>query len=469
MNQRFLGRVNPSVTKGDVMNPVERRSVFSLAGIYSLRMLGLFLILPVFALYAEHLDGVTPMLIGLALGAYGLTMALLQIPFGMLSDCIGRKPVITAGLLIFAIGSVVAASSHDIWGVIIGRALQGAGAIAAAMMALLADLTREEVRTKATAMIGMSIGMSFTVSLILGPWLDAAIGINGIFWLTAILAVGAIVVLHTMIPTPEHSGIHRDAETIPAQLGSALRNIELLRLDFGILILHSIMTAMFIALPFVLRDNLDLPSLHHSWVYLPILVLAMALMIPMVIIAEKRKQMKPVFLSGIALIAVSAAVLAAAHSGWTGVIAGLLLFFIAYNVLEATLPSLVSRIAPVDGKGTAMGVYSTSQFLGAFVGGAGGGVLLDQFGVNGIFIACSIAALFWLGLAFGMASPRIRSAMIMAVDPARSGDAASLEAQLLQLNGVAEARIAVDENVAYLRVEKEHFDADQAKAVLQPR
>jgi len=449
------------------MNSAERRSVFSLAGIYSLRMLGLFLILPVFALYAEHLDGVTPMLIGLALGAYGLTMALLQIPFGMLSDRIGRKPVITAGLIIFAIGSVVAASSHDIWGVIFGRALQGAGAIAAAMMALLADLTREEIRTKATAMIGMSIGMSFTVSLILGPWLDAAIGVNGIFWLTAVLAVGAIVVLHTAIPTPEHSSIHRDAETIPAQLGAALRNIELLRLDIGILILHSIMTAMFIALPFVLRDQLHLPSLHHSWVYLPILVVAMALMVPMVIIAEKRKKLKPVFLAAIALIAVSAAVLSMTHSGWIGVITGLLLFFIAYNVLEATLPSLVSRIAPVDGKGTAMGVYSTSQFLGAFVGGAGGGMLLGHFGVTGIFVACSLGAILWLGLAYGMTPPRMLSATMMAVDPSRIGDAKALEASLLQLAGVAEVRVIAEEKVAYLRLEKEHFDPEAAKALLQ--
>jgi len=449
------------------MNTIERRSIFSLAGIYSLRMLGLFLILPVFALYAEHLDGVTPMLIGLALGAYGLTMALLQIPFGMLSDRIGRKPVITVGLIIFAIGSVVAAMSDDIWGVIIGRALQGAGAIAAALMALLADLTREEIRTKATAMIGMSIGISFTVSLILGPWLGAVIGVNGIFWVTAVLAVGAIVVLHTVIPTPDHSSIHRDAETIPSQLGAALRNIELLRLDIGILVLHGIMTAMFIALPFVLRDQLSLPVLHHSWVYLPILLVAIGLMVPLVIIAEKRKKLKEVFVSAIAMIAASSVLLAFSHTGWIGVISGLLLFFIAYNVLEATLPSLVSRIAPVDGKGTAMGVYSTSQFLGAFFGGTGGGILLGLYGVTGIFIACAMGALIWLVLAIGMVPPRMRSVMIMAVDPDRAADAKSLEAQLLQLAGISEARIAVDENVAYLRVEKEHFDADAAKALLQ--
>ncbi|MDX8409841.1 MAG: MFS transporter [Mariprofundales bacterium] len=449
------------------MTPIEKRSVFSLAGIYSLRMLGLFLILPVFALYAENLDGVTPTLIGLALGAYGLTMALLQIPFGMLSDRIGRKPVITIGLIIFAIGSVVAASSHDIWGVILGRALQGAGAIAAAMMALLADLTREEIRTKATAMIGMSIGFSFTISLILGPWLDGAIGVNGIFWLTAVLAIGAIVLLHTAIPTPAHSGIHRDAETIPAQLGAALHNIELLRLDIGILVLHAIMTAMFIALPFVLRDQLQLPTLHHSWVYLPTLLIAMAIMVPMVIVAEKKKKLKPVFLSAIVLIAASAALLALAHSGWIGVASGLLLFFIAYNVLEATLPSLVSRIAPIDGKGTAMGVYSTSQFLGAFVGGAGGGMLLGAFGVTGIFTACAIGALLWLGLAVGMTPPQMRSAMMLAVNPQRAQQGTQLEQQLLQVKGIHEARVVAEEAVAYLRVEKDVFDAKAAKALVE--
>ncbi|MDX8412519.1 MAG: MFS transporter [Mariprofundales bacterium] len=448
------------------MTPIEKRSVTSLAAIYGLRMLGLFLILPVFALYAEHLDGVTPTLIGLALGAYGLTMALLQIPFGMLSDRIGRKKVITIGLIIFAIGSVIAASSHDIWGVILGRAIQGAGAIAAAMMALLADVTREEVRTKATAMVGMTIGMSFTLSLILGPWLDGAIGVNGIFWLTAVLAVGAIVVLHTAVPTPDHNKIHRDAETIPSQLGVALRNFELLRLDIGILVLHAIMTAMFIALPFVLRDQLQLPVLHHSWVYLPILLVAIGLMVPMVIIAEKKKKMKPVFLAAIALIAASTALLALAHSGWAGVISGLLLFFIAYNVLEATLPSLVSRIAPVDGKGTAMGVYSTSQFLGAFIGGAGGGLLLANFGVTGIFIACSVGAVLWLGLAVRMVPPQMRSLMMLAVNPARIGDDDALERQLLAVAGVSEVRIVRDEAVAYLRVEKNTFNVDEAKALL---
>jgi len=448
------------------MTPIEKRSVTSLAAIYGLRMMGLFLILPVFALYAEHLDGVTPTLIGLALGAYGLTMALLQIPFGMLSDRIGRKKVITIGLIIFAIGSVIAASSHDIWGVILGRAIQGAGAIAAAMMALLADLTREEVRTKATAMVGMTIGMSFTLSLILGPWLDAAIGVNGIFWLTAVLAVGAIVVLHTAIPNPDHNTIHRDAETIPSQLGAALRNFELLRLDIGILVLHAIMTAMFIALPFVLRDQLQLPVLHHSWVYLPILLVAIGLMVPMVIIAEKKKKMKPVFLIAIVLIAASTALLALSHSGWVGVISGLLLFFIAYNVLEATLPSLVSRIAPVDGKGTAMGVYSTSQFLGAFIGGAGGGLLLANFGVTGIFIACTVGALLWLGLAVGMVPPQMRSLMMLAVNPAHIDDGDALEKQLLALAGVSEVRIVRDEAVAYLRVEKNEFNADEAKALL---
>ena len=238
------------------MNSAERSSVFSIAGIYGLRMLGLFLILPVFALYAEGLEGVTPTTIGLALGIYGFTMAMLQIPFGWLSDRIGRKPVIAGGLLIFAIGSVVAAMADSIWMVIVGRALQGSGAIAAAMMALLADLTREEVRTKAMAVVGMTIGMSFTVALIAGPMLSVWVGVDGIFWLTAILALLSIAVLYLLVPGPDHLSMHRDVEAVPGEFGRILKDRQLLRLDFGIMILHGIIMSLFIGLPFVLRDQI---------------------------------------------------------------------------------------------------------------------------------------------------------------------------------------------------------------------
>ncbi|MES9889391.1 MAG: MFS transporter, partial [Candidatus Sedimenticola sp. 6PFRAG1] len=236
------------------MSPIESRAAFSLAGIFSLRMMGLFMILPVFALYAEQLQGVTPLLIGVAIGAYGLTQALLQIPFGMLSDHIGRKPVIIGGLLIFALGSVVAAMADSIWGVILGRALQGSGAIAAAVMALAADLTREQNRTKAMAVIGLSIGMAFAVSLVLGPILNAVIGVPGIFWLTAVLAISGIGIVLKLVPDPRESHFHRDTEPVPSMFGKVLRDTNLLRLDFGIFVLHMILTATFIAMPLALRD-----------------------------------------------------------------------------------------------------------------------------------------------------------------------------------------------------------------------
>ena len=236
------------------MSATEKRATFSLAGIYALRMLGLFLIMPVFALYAEELAGVTPLLVGLAIGIYGLTQALLQIPFGMLSDRIGRKPVIVGGLVLLAIGSVVAAMSESIAGVIVGRALQGSGAIAAAVMALVADSTRESNRTKAMALIGMSIGMAFMIALVAGPILYKSISVPGMFWMTAALAVAGILVILFVVPTPEHSSVHRDAEVVSGQVGRVLRNLELLRLDVGIFVLHLIMTALFLSYPLLLRD-----------------------------------------------------------------------------------------------------------------------------------------------------------------------------------------------------------------------
>jgi MFS family permease len=447
------------------MNTAERNSVFSIAGIYGLRMLGLFLILPVFALYAEGLEGVTPVLIGLALGAYGFTMAMLQIPFGWLSDRIGRKPVITAGLLIFAIGSVVAALADSIWGVIIGRALQGAGAIAAAMMALLADLTREEVRTKAMAVVGMTIGASFTVALMTGPLLGAWIGVDGIFWLTALLALLGIAVLYLFVPEPDHLSQHRDVEALPGEFGRILANVQLLRLDAGIMLLHAIMTAIFIALPFVLRDHLGFPAMQHPWVYLPVLLVAVAFMIPLIILAEKKGKMKQIFLLCIGAIAVACMLLALWHDSMVNVVAGLLLFFIAYNVLEATLPSLISRMAPIDAKGTAMGVYSTSQFFGAFIGGAAGGWFYGLFDVQGIFFGSALVAVLWLLIASGMQLPAMRSAIMAHVDS--DADAEELEARILALAGIFEARVVPEENTAFLRVDKKVFDPEALDTLLK--
>jgi len=447
------------------MNSAEKSSVFSIAGIYGLRMLGLFLILPVFALYAEGLEGVTPTLIGLALGMYGFTMAMLQIPFGWLSDRIGRKPVIAAGLLIFAAGSVVAAMADDIWMVIAGRALQGAGAIAAAMMALLADLTREEVRTKAMAVVGMTIGMSFTVALIAGPLLGAWVGVEGIFWLTALFALLSIAVLYLVVPEPDHLSMHRDVEAMPGEFGRILRNPQLLRLDAGIFLLHGILMALFVAMPFVLRDHLDIAAIDHPWVYLPVLLVALVVMVPLIIVAEKKGKMKQVFLIAIGLIALSCLLLALWHDSMVSVMASLLLFFIAFNVLEATLPSLISRMAPIDAKGTAMGVYSTSQFFGAFVGGATGGWCYGQYGVQGIFYGAAVMTLIWLFVATGMKMPVMRSSVMAHVES--DVNARELESEILALAGVFEVKVVPEENTAFLRVDKKIYDADALQTLLK--
>lgn len=405
VHQNETASTTESSKRRDAIQPVERRAAVSLGLIFGLRLIGLFMILPVFSLYAHQLSGYTPTLMGLAIGAYGLTQAAFQIPFGLLSDRIGRKRVIIAGLLIFALGSVIAALSDSIYGVIAGRALQGTGAIAAAIMALLADLTRPTVRTRAMAILGGSVGISFTLALVLGPVFNGWIGVPGIFWMTGLLALLAILVTRFVVPNPEESHFHSDTEPVPAQFRRVLSDPQLLRLDFGIFTLHLLITANFVALPLLLRDTLQLPSPHHWWLYLPVLLLSVVTMLPIIFFGERRGLVKPIFLSAIGLMGVAELGLALFSQGMTEVVVLLYLFFVGFNLMEATLPSLVSRMAPAHSKGTAMGVYSSSQFLGAFVGGAVGGWLLGRFDVSGVFAGCMTMTLLWLVIASGMASP----------------------------------------------------------------
>ncbi|MEZ5542506.1 MAG: MFS transporter [Pseudomonadota bacterium] len=440
------------------MSATEWRAALSLSGVYALRMLGFFMILPVFALYAEGLAGVTPALTGLAIGIYGVTQALLQIPAGLLSDRIGRKPVIIGGLCVFAAGSVVAALADSIHIIILGRALQGSGAIAAAIMALTADLTREEHRIKAMALIGMSIGVSFAAALVLGPVLNHWIGVPGIFALTAVLALGGVLVVAFVVPRPQAQRIHRESEAVPAQFGRVLRNGQLLRLDFGILMLHAIMTATFVVMPLVLRDEAGVAASGHWKIYLPVLVCSVAAMVPFIILAERKGYIKPVFLGAITLLALVEFGLYSIPVTMVSSVTLLLLFFAAFNLLEAMLPSLVSRAAPADCRGTAMGIYSSTQFFGAFVGGALGGWLHGRFGLHSIFMCAAAGSLVWLGLAASMVPPPKLSSYIHAVGVLTPAAAAELTRRLAGLPGVAEAVVVAEEGVAYLKVDRRLFD-----------
>ena len=374
---------------------LERRVSITLAAIMGLRMLGLFLILPVFTLYADELYGASALLAGVALGIYGLTQALMQIPFGVLSDRIGRKPVIIVGLLIFAAGSLVAAGAETIFGVIAGRALQGAGAIAAVLSALLADFTRPAQRAKAMAVLGVSIGGAFGVAIVAGPVLAAWVGLPGIFLLTAVLALAAVPVLWLLVPAPVTS-VARESAT--AGLRMALRDPTLLRLDGGIFVLHLILTALFVVLPLMLRDVAGLEPARHGLVYLGVMAASVVGMVPLVMRAAQAAQAVAVLRVGIALLALAAVLLWLSSASLWLVLFALWVFFVGFNTLEATLPALVSRAAPASGRGGALGVYSASQFLGAFCGGVLGGALATFTGADGVFLAVAGLALCWLAM-----------------------------------------------------------------------
>ena len=447
------------------MTGEERRAALSLAAIVALRMLGLFLIFPVFALYAEGLTGVTPFLVGVAVGAYGLTQAMFQIPYGMLSDRIGRKPVIAAGLLLFAFGSVVAALSDSIWGVIAGRVIQGSGAVAAAVMALAADLTREEQRTKAMAIIGMTIGFAFMVALVLGPVLDHWIGVQGIFWLIGALALAGIALLFTVVPDPVDSHVHRDAQPVLGQFSRVLSDPGLVRLDFGILTLHMVLTALFLAVPLELRDLAGLAPARHWLVYLPVLVISVMFMIPMVIQAERHGRMRAVFVGAVALLMVAELGLAFGTDGLWSMALWLVVLFTGFNVLEATLPSLVSRVAPAASKGTAMGVYSTSQFAGAFIGGLLGGWLHHETGLQGIYLFGAVATALWIAVALGMRFPGSLSARLIYLPVPDDAAARQLEERLKAVPGVVEAKVVAEEGAGYLKVDTKRLDQSALDAI----
>jgi MFS family permease len=390
------------------MTAQERRSSMTLASIYGLRMLGLFLILPVFAIYARTLPGGDDhLLVGLALGIYGLTQAALQIPFGIASDRFGRKPVMMFGMVIFALGSFMAGASHTLDGIIVGRAVQGAGAISAAISAMIADSTRDENRTKAMAMVGMTIGMSFIVSLVAGPLLYHVIGVPGMFVLTGVLALIAIAVIKWVVPDVPMSA---RAEELG---GSAPRDSvftpALLRLHFSIFVVNFTQVAMFVVVPLALVHRAGIAVQHHWMVYLPVTLGSFIVAVPGIIWAESRGHMRPVFIGAVALMVLTMLGFAFGYTQPVPLIAALFFFFVAFNVMEALIPSLVSRTAPPARKGLALGVYNTAQSLGLFAGGALGGWIAKAWSVEGVFLACAALSLIWLVVALFVQPPTKRA------------------------------------------------------------
>jgi len=437
------------------MTSLERRAVSALAGVFGLRMLGLFLILPVFALYAEDLEGNTAFLTGVAIGAYGLTQAIFQIPFGLMSDKFGRKRVIAAGLLIFAIGSVVAAMADSITGVIFGRALQGTGAIAAAVIALASDLTREEQRTKAMAIIGMTIGLAFFVALMLGPVLDRSIGVPGIFWLTAVLAIGAIVVVYKSVPTPVARHVPLGGEiSLKKQFSIILKDSHLLRLDYGIFSLHLVLTAFFVAVPFTLVESLAIQRESHWSVYLPVVLLSVIAMVPLVLMTTRKKRIPNIFLAGIVLLLGGELMFAFGAQSTIWFLAGMVIWFTGFNTLESLMPSLVSRLAPVQNKGAAIGIYNSAEFFGAFLGGVLGGLVLGLFGTQGVYLMSAGVIVVWLLVMLPAKPPKLLDTRVLRFVDLESQDN-TLAAELSTIEGVSEVIIMAAQGVVYLKVDSE--------------
>ena len=437
------------------MTPQELRASFGLAGIFGLRMLGMFIILPVFALYAAKLPGGgSYTMVGIALGAYGLTQACLQVPFGWLSDRWGRKPTIYLGLVIFALGSLVAALAQDVEMVIVGRIIQGAGAISAAVIALAADLTRDDQRTKAMAIIGMTIGGTFALSMAAGPVLDHMIGVPGIFALTGVLAIAALLVVRFVVPEPGRAATHK-SPVQQASFRSVVRDRQLMRLNYGIFALHSILMALFVVVPFALQAHL--PSGSHWRVYLPVMLGAIVLMLPPMLLAERRGLQKPVFVGAVSVLIGSLALMMFAGGGLSALVLGLLVFFTAFNLLEATLPSLISKRAPASAKGTAIGIYGSVQFIGTFVGAASGGWLSQHYGTPAVFGFCGTLAVVWLLLAFGMRIPSSLQTRRYQLPRTDALTASGLLRNLSGLPGVREVSLS-GEGVAYLKVDSKGFD-----------
>ncbi|OCH97289.1 MFS transporter [Legionella jamestowniensis] len=443
------------------------KAVFPIAAIFSFRMLGLFMLIPVFTVFAGKLEGATPTLIGFALGSYGLSQGLLQMPFGMLSDRFGRKPILTIGLIIFACGSLIGALSHSIYTMIVARVLQGTGAIGSVLIALMADLTPDEYRTRAMAVIGMTIGLSFSLAMVVSPAITHHFGLAGIFYLTTFLALIGLYLLHVVIPTPRKESFHVDSEANPSLLKLVLSNPHLQRLNIGIFFQHYILTSTFFVIPLLLQQQIEQQHLAQQWhFYLPLMFFSFIFMIPFILLAEKKRKMKLVFTSSVFAVSLMQLFLAFMNHQWLILWILMFIYFIAFNILEATLPSLISKQSDPMSKGTAMGVYSSSQFLGIFAGGALAGILYQLGGSMVIFMVNAFLGGLWFTTSFFM-KPEIYLSTLILTYPAGVNNIHQLLSQLKSLRGVCDVNISQAEQVIYLRVDKATYQEGSAVKLLE--
>ncbi|KXS33907.1 MULTISPECIES: MFS transporter [Idiomarina] len=455
-----------SIMSQQQLNRTEKRAAFALASVFGIRMLGLFLIMPVMAIYAHEYPDYTPALMGIALGAYGLTQAFFQIPLGMLSDRIGRRPIIVGGLLVFALGSMIAAQADSLVGVVVGRAVQGIGAIAAAILAMAADVSRDNQRSKVMAIIGMCIGLAFALALIIGPLLADHIGLQGLFWFTAASALVGIGLLLVAVPKALTKSARREALPVATELKHLVRHRQLWLLNGGVFVLHAVLTSWFISLPTLLAAH-DVRTEYHALFYLPTLVLSIALMVPMIIHGAKTNQHVTWFRLSILLLMVGATLITWWGASLIVIAIALVVFFTGFNFLEATLPSLLTRIAPAGSKGSASGIYSTCQFSGAFVGGALGGWLLQTYQLKGIGVASLAILALWFVLSRLMQNPKAVTNVVISLKGLEQQTLDQFNDALLGISGVEEVRYAPDDATSYLKVDKKQYDEHAVEALIE--